>query len=369
MSQLADLITGLVRIESVNPSLDPSGAGEATIAAFVADWLRRAGLEVALQEAAPGRPNVIGIRRGTGGGRSLMLNAHMDTVSLGGMTDALSPRVDGNRLYGRGTYDMKASLAAAMLAAADLGDERLRGDVIVTAVVDEEFASIGTQAVVREYTADACIITEPTGLDLVIAHKGFVWAAIETHGRAAHGSLPDVGVDAIAKMGPILSGMAELDRSLRCGRPHPLLKTGSLHAALIEGGSGLSTYPDRCLLQIERRTVPGETDEVVERQLRALVGDAGEVRMGIARQPFEIAPDAELVTVMQQVITEQFGNPAELNGGFGWMDSALTAAAGIQTVIFGPDGAGAHADEEWVDLESAQACREIYAAHARLWCA
>jgi acetylornithine deacetylase len=369
MSELARLISELVRIESINPCLDPSGSGEEEIAHAVARWLQNAGLEVTFQESAPGRPNVVAIRRGTGGGRSLMLNAHMDTVSLGGMPDALQPRIEGNRLYGRGAYDMKASLAAMMLAAADLGDEPLRGDLILTAVTDEEYASIGTEAIVRGYGADACVITEPTGLELTIAHKGFAWAEIETRGLAAHGSLPEVGIDAIAKMGPILTGIGELDRSLRAEPAHPLLISGSIHASLIEGGSGLSTYPDRCLLQVERRTVPGETDAVVEQQLHDLVGEAGEVRMGLTRQPFEIAPDAELVTVMQQVITDRRGTPAELTGAGGWMDSALTSAAGIPTVIFGPDGDGAHADEEWVDLDTVQTCREIYAGLARTWCA
>ncbi len=278
-------------------------------------------------------------------------------------------RVDGNRLYGRGSYDMKASLAAIMLAAVDLGSEPLAGDLILTAVTDEEFASIGTQAIVREYTADACVVTEPSHLELTVAHKGFVWADITTRGIASHGSLPDVGVDAIAAMGPILTGIADLDRRLRAGSGHPLLKTGSLHASLIDGGTELSTYPDRCRVQIERRTVPGETDEIVAAQFRELVGDAAELEIGITRQPFEITPDAELVSVMQSVIASKLGAPAELTGVGGWMDSALTSAAGIPTVIFGPVGEGAHADVEWVDLDSVQTCREIYADLARTWCA
>jgi acetylornithine deacetylase len=375
MSELSDLVADLVRIESVNPKLDPGGSGEREIAAFVGTWLSAAGFEVHQQETAPGRPNVIGIRRGAGGGRSLMLNAHMDTVSLGKMSEPLSGRVEGNRLYGRGAYDMKASLAAIMLAVRDLGDESLAGDVIVTAVTDEEYASIGTQAVVAEYTADACIVTEPTHLELTLAHKGFVWADIETSGKASHGSLPDVGIDAIAKMGPILTGIGELDRWLRAEPRHPLLRTGSLHASLIEGGTELSTYPDRCRVQIERRTIPGETDEIVEAQLQTLIADAGQagtdgaqLTMGLSRQPFEIAPDAEFAQLAQSVITQRLGQPAEITGAGGWMDSALTSAAGIPTIIFGPTGDGAHADDEWVDLKSVQTCREIYAEMARVWC-
>lgn len=368
MNDLTHLISELVAIESVNPDLDPSGSGEAEIAGFVARWMEAAGLEVRVQDSGDGRPNVIGIRRGTGGGRSLMLNAHMDTVGIGGMTDALVPRIDGDRLYGRGSYDMKASLAAIMLTAADLGSDQLSGDLLLTAVTDEEFASIGTQAIVREYTADACVVTEPSHLELTIAHKGFVWADITTRGIASHGSLPDVGVDAIAAMGPILSGIADLDRSLRAGTGHPLLKTGSLHASLIDGGTELSTYPDRCRVQIERRTVPGETDEIVAGQLRELVGESAELEIGITRQPFEISPDAELVSVVQSVVAARLGQPAELTGVGGWMDSSMTSGAGIPTVIFGPIGEGAHADVEWVDLPSVQVCREIYAELARAWC-
>ena len=375
MSELSDLVADLVRIESVNLSLDPDGSGEGEIAAFVGTWLSAAGFDVLQQETAPGRPNVIAIRRGTGGGRSLMLNAHMDTVSLGGIANGLEPRIDGNRLYGRGSYDMKASLAAVMLAVRDLGAETLAGDVIVTAVADEEYASIGTQAIVAEYRADACVVTEPTHHELTLAHKGFVWANIETHGVAAHGSLPEVGIDAIAKMGPILTGIGELDRRLRAGPSHPLLKSGSLHASLISGGTELSTYPDRCRVEIERRTVPGETDAIVEEQLMTLIADAGEagadgatLSMGISRQPFEISPDAELVEVAQSIITRILGAPAEISGAGGWMDSALTSAAGIPTIIFGPAGEGAHADIEWVDLDTVQTCRDIYAEVARAWC-
>jgi acetylornithine deacetylase len=270
---------------------------------------------------------------------------------------------------------MKASLAAVMLALKDLGDEPLAGDVIVTAVTDEEYASIGTQAIVVQYTAAACIVTEPSQLELTLAHKGFVWAEIETHGVASHGSLPEVGIDAIAKMGPILTGIGELDRGLRSGAAHPLLATGSLHASLIEGGTELSTYPDRCRVQIERRTVPGESDDIVEEQLIALIAEAGEagtdgaqLTIGITRQPFEISSDAEFVTAAQSVIASHLGKPAEITGAGSWMDSALTSTAGIPTIVFGPAGEGAHADVEWVDFDTVQTCRELYAGIARAWC-
>ncbi len=207
--ELTALTAELVAIDSTNPDLVPGGAGEVEIARFVAGWLESAGLDVEVHELGPSRANVIAVARGNGGGRSLMLNAHMDVVGAGGMAEPWTPRIDGTRLYGRGAYDMKASLAAIMLAGREAARLRLRGDVIVTAVADEEFASIGVQDVVRRMGADAAIVTEPTGLDLCVAHKGFVWLEVETRGVASHGSLPEEGVDAIAKMGPVLTGLAD----------------------------------------------------------------------------------------------------------------------------------------------------------------
>lgn len=375
-SELTELLSRLVEIDSVNPDLVSGGAGEGQLAQFVAGWLQNAGVSVELQETAPGRPNVIGTVRGTGGGRSLMLNAHMDTVGLGGEDGALTARIDGNRLYGRGSFDMKGSLAAIMLVAAEVAKSPLAGDVLVTAVTDEEYASIGTSAIVERYRADAAIITEPSGLETCIAHKGFVWAEIETFGVAAHGSQPQTGIDAIAKMGRVLVELERLDQWLRSGEPHPLLATGSVHASLIEGGLELSTYPDRCKLQIERRTVPGETAEFVERELDDLLRRAGmgdpafraESKMGIVREPFEIEKDAEIVAITRAAAKKVVGHDSIFSGTFGWMDSALLAAAGIPTVIYGPDGDGAHAASEWVDLDSVEQCRQVYLQIAREFC-
>jgi acetylornithine deacetylase len=376
MTEIVELLSRLVAIDSVNPDLVPGGAGEGEIAGLIAGWLERAGLEVHVQETSPGRPNVIGIVRGTGGGRALMLNAHVDTVGLGGPDGALTPRLEGTRLYGRGAVDMKGSLAAIMLVGAELAKQPLKGDVLITAVTDEEYASIGTQAIVRDSRADAAIVTEQTDLETLIAHKGFVWAEIETFGIAAHGSRLDEGVDAIAKMGPVLTGLAALDRRLRAGRRHPLVETASVHASLIEGGIELSTYPDRCTLQIERRTIPGETAQQVESELREIVTAAGEgdetfraeVRMGIVREPFSIEEDAEIVRLVRAASAAVTGRDEIFTQTMGWMDSALLSAAGIPTVVYGPTGDGAHAASEWVDLDSVEQCRQVYLAAARRFC-
>ena len=376
IDDLADLIARLVAIDSTNPDLVPGGAGEGEIAAFVAGWLREAGLEVEVHDAAPGRPNVVGRVPGRGGGRLLMLNAHVDTVGAGGMARPLMPEVRDGRLYGRGAYDMKASLAAIMLVAREARELDLHGDLLVTAVADEEYASVGTRAIVARYRADAAIVTEPSELDLTVAHKGFVWLEVETRGVAAHGSQPDVGVDAIAKMGQVLTGIEDLDRRLRAAPSHPLLRSGSIHASLIEGGTELSTYPDACRLQIERRTIPGESAETVERQLREFLDSAAandptfraELRMGLVREPFGVAEEEPIVQILRRQARTTLGREPAFTGAGGWMDSSLLAAAGIPTVVFGPAGNGAHADEEWVDLASAEHCRQILLATVAEFC-
>jgi acetylornithine deacetylase len=362
VSEVADLAAALVRIDSVNPALIAGAAGEAEIADFVAAWLAHAGLEVDVVEPLPGRPSVLGIARGTGGGRALLLNAHLDTVGTEAMAAPFEARFENGRLYGRGSYDMKGALAAAMLAVSDAAALGLAGDVILTAVADEEVASLGTEAVLERVTADAAIVCEPTELQLAIAHRGFAGFEIETHGVAAHGSRPDLGVDAIAKMGHVLVALEELDRRLQAGRRHPLVGAGSLHASLIEGGQEFSSYPERCLLTGERRTLPGETAAEIEADLRAAAGEA-EVRLLVSREPFEVDEGHELVRAVSAA--------ASSSGVIGvpfWTDAALVAAAGIPSVLFGPAGEGAHAAVEWVEVSSLERCREVYVAVAAALC-
>jgi acetylornithine deacetylase len=364
MSELVELTKQLVAIDSINPELIPGAAGEGDIGRFIAEWFERAGLEVEVDEVAPGRPNVVGIARGTGGGRTLILNAHTDTVGVAGMKGGHEPYVEDGRLYGRGAYDMKASLAAIMLAGAEAKRRGLRGDVVVTAVVDEEVASIGTEAIARRYRADGAIVSEPTELQVAVAHKGFVAFEIETAGRAAHGSRPDLGVDAIARMGQVLVRLDELDRRLRANPSHPLLASGSVHASIIEGGQEFSSYPDRCLLQAERRTVPGETLELVEGEIAGLLGGLdGSSRVVLWRPPFEVGESEGIV----EIVSRHVGN-GEIVGVPFWADSALLAGAGIPTVLFGPVGDGAHAVVEWVDIAAAERCLEVYVDVAAEFC-
>jgi acetylornithine deacetylase len=377
VSDLASLLSRLVEIDSVNPDLVPGGAGEGGIARFVAEWLERAGLQVELQPTVDDRPNVIAIVKGTGSGRSLMLNAHTDNVGYAGMERPLEAVIEGNRLYGRGANDMKGSLAAMMLAGAALAQQPPAGDVILTAVVDEEYASIGTQAVVDRFRADAAIVTEETNLDVCIAHKGFAWIEIETRGVAAHGSRPHLGIDAIAKMGPIIAGIAELDQRLRSDSGHPLLGPGSIHSSLISGGSELSTYPDRCVLQVERRTIPGETAEQVDAEIGAIleqVADAdpdffGSSIVTLVREPFEVAESEPIVTLVREQARKATGRDPKFVGWAGWMDSALLSAAGIPTVVYGPGGEGSHAAVEWANLDHLDILRDVLIATAHEFCA
>jgi acetylornithine deacetylase len=363
MSEVADLAAALVRIDSVNPALIAGAAGEAEVARFVAGWLERARLEVEVVEPVAGRPSVIAIARGAGNGPALLLNAHLDTVGTEAMEAPFDARVEDGRLYGRGSYDMKGALAAAMLAVADVAGRGLAGDVILTAVADEEVASLGTEAVLGRVVAGAAIVCEPTELQVAIAHRGFAGFEIETRGVAAHGSRPDLGVDAIAKMGHVLVALGDLDQRLQAGRRHRLVGTGSLHASLIEGGQEFSSYPARCLLTGERRTLPGETALEIEAELRGAAGDA-EVRLLVAREPFEVDEEHELVQAVSAAAGE-----ARVTGLPFWTDAALVAAAGIPTVLFGPGGAGAHAAVEWVDVRSLERCREVYRAVASALCA
>jgi len=378
VSELTNLLSDLVAINSINPDLVPGGAGEGDIADFIASWGRDAGLEVHVQDAAPKRPNVILIARGgsavstrRGGGRSLMLNAHTDTVGVSDMDAPFQPVIRGGRLYGRGAYDMKSGLASCMLALKAAREMDLRGDVMLSAVVDEEYGSLGTEALLAEWErwpADAVLIAEPTELEISIAHRGFVWLDIETFGVAAHGSRPHLGVDAIAKMGKVLVALDAHDRAMRARPTHDLLGSGSLHTSLINGGEEISMYPAHCRLQVERRTIPGDTRSSVEAETQVILDEIAaadpdfkaESKATFARSPYHIEATDPLVQQLKRVAEARLGRAVSLIGSSWWMDSALFGDNGIPTVVLGPVGAGAHAIEEWVDLASVERCQEIY---------
>ena len=371
------LAAALVRADSRNPSLAADGPGERDCALLLRAVLDSWGFRTELHEVAPGRPNVEA-RIGGGGGRSLMFNGHLDVVGTEGMTHAPfdAPAQDG-RLYGRGSADMKGGIAAMCAAAWRAASLGVGGEIVVTAVVDEEYESLGTRALVaRGVRADAAVVTEPTRLSIMPAHRGFVWIEVVVAGRAAHGSRWDIGVDAIRHAGLLLAELDRVDADVLPLHSHPLLGRGSLHASLVEGGIGMSTYPDRCVLKLERRTIPGEsaTDAVaeVERACTAVRARrptfAADVRLLVAQGPSDVAADSPLVLGLAAAL-EGCGEPVRIEGMSAWTDAALLNGAGIPAVCFGPgDISLAHAAEEYIPLDEIDRATTVLTAFARSWC-
>ncbi|PYR78146.1 MAG: acetylornithine deacetylase [Acidobacteria bacterium] len=377
MDPAIQLLRDLVAIDSVNPLLVPGAAGEAAVAAAVSDAMRRIGMDVELEEAAPGRPNVVGVLEGRAAGRSLMFCGHTDTVGVEGMTAPFDPVQRDGRLYGRGAQDMKGGVAAMIDAARIIADAGFaRGRLVIAAVIDEEYASAGADALVTRWRADAAVVTEPTDLAIAVAHKGFAWIEVETHGRAAHGSRPAEGRDAIVRMGRVLLALEELDRALQRRSPHALVGTASLHASLIDGGRELSSYPDRCTLKLERRTLPGERDAVVTGEVEGILARLGAAdrefegtsRLLFARPGYELDATHELPVALTAAATRAIGRDPHVGGMTFWTDAAVLAGVGIPSVLFGPGGAGLHSTEEYVIVEDVCRCRDALAELARAWC-
>ena len=374
MDRALQLLKQLIAVDSVNPSLVPGAAGEAAVARAIAEAMRGMGLTVETQDAAPGRPNVVGTLDGRAPGRSLMFCGHIDTVGVSAMPAPFDPVEKNGRIYGRGSQDMKSGVAAMIDAARVIAESGglAAGKIVIACVVDEEHASIGADALVTRWRADAAVVTEPTDLQVAIAHKGFEWVEIETEGRAAHGSRPREGRDAIRLMGRVLNGLDALDRQLQSRPPHSLLGTASLHASLIEGGRELSSYPDRCHLQMERRTIPGEAPGAAAREVSDLLAKLraedpdfkGASKSMFARSPYEIPANHDLP---QSMLRAAKSTAPPIGMSF-WTDAAVLGDAGIPSILFGPTGAGLHSVEEWVDVQSVLACRDALVALARDWC-
>jgi acetylornithine deacetylase/succinyl-diaminopimelate desuccinylase-like protein len=367
-----DLLESLVSIPSVNPTLALEEVhGEAQIAEFACRWLEQHGVRAWQEEGGPGRPNAVA-QVGSGDSPTLVLCAHLDTVGTAGMTiPPFAPRLEDGRLYGRGSYDMKGGVAAVMAAAASLASVPPPGTLLLALVADEEYASFGAEDFVRRHPADACILTEASEGRLILAHKGFVWAEIVTTGRAAHGSRWDLGESAIGRMGRVIAALERFDQEVLRRRQHALVGPASMHCALVKGGVGLTTYAPECRLQIERRTLPGESPEQVMAELEAVVREAGEraaMRIVFARPPMTCDRDAPVARCVREAVTAELGAPPEEGGVAYWMDAAVFDAAGIPTVDYGPSGAGAHEAVEWVDLKSVVQCARVLARAGRAFC-
>jgi acetylornithine deacetylase len=353
----------LIQINSINPSISPDGNGEAEIGLYVAKKLSELGLETTTSEIAPGRVNVVGVLKGSGGGKSLLLNAHLDTVGVEGMTiDPFEGKLREGRVYGRGAQDMKGSLAAMLAAMKALTEARisLKGDLLLASVADEEYGSLGTERLVQEFQADGAIVTEPTDMHLCRAHRGFIWFEVKTIGHAAHGSRYAEGIDANMHMGRFLYELDKLEKELLARKGHELAGPPSLHAALIQGGTEISTYSDGCTLKIERRTIPGETVEGATSELQVIID-----RLAIQdstfqatlkpifwRNPFEVDSDTAIVQIVEGALIKHLGQKLQHSGQTFWTDAALISEAGMQTVLLGPRGYGLHSAEEWVEMNS-----------------
>jgi len=369
------LLRRLVQVDSRNPSLVAGAPGEGAVAHSLAHVLEAWGFAVSLVEAAPGRPNVVA-RIGPTGGRVLLFNGHLDVVGVEGMLHAPFGEVERDgRLYGRGSCDMKGGVAAMCAAAARVA-ESLTGEVIVAAVVDEEFESLGTRSLVAAgLRADAAIVTEPTRLAINPAHRGFVWVEFDVRGRAAHGSRYDVGIDAIQHAGVVLGALATLQQASLDARTHPLLGHASWHASTIHGGEGWSTYPDRCRLRIERRTMPGESTEQVMAEFldardraQAIEPDLQvEVTHVLTQRPSDVAADAPIVRALEGAMRAE-GESILHEGMSAWTDAAILNDGGIPAICYGPgDITLAHAAEEFVPLQEVERATRVLSRLALDW--
>jgi acetylornithine deacetylase len=371
------LARALIQIDSRNPTLAPDSPGEGdcarTLATVLDDW----GFAVQLIDAAPGRPNVVA-RMGPDDAPALMLNGHLDVVGVEGMVhQPFSADLRSGRIYGRGSADMKGGLAAMCAAAATSAGRKSERQILITAVVDEEYESLGMRALLAAgVRAEQAIITEPTRLAICPAHRGFVWFDVELTGRAAHGSRYDVGIDAITHAGLLLTELDRLEHTRQAGPTHPLLGRGSLHASKIQGGVGMSTYPERCNLAIERRTIPGESVQKATREITdacaRVKSDRPEfdarVTLSTAQLPSDVPVDAPVVRRLVGAV-EREGIPVSIEGLSAWTDAALLNEAGIPTVCFGPgDIVLAHAAEEFVPLDDIERATRVLARVVREWC-
>lgn len=371
-SAALDLTRRLVAIDSVNPGLVPGAPGEVAIAAAVADRLSESGLDVRLVAAKdrPDRPSVLAIHGGDEG-RTVVLNGHLDTVGVEGMADPFTPRLEGARLLGRGSSDMKGGVAGLVVAAEALARRGVPGRVVLALVADEEDASVGCEAMIRELEAggiraDVCLVAEPTWLDLVVAHRGYAVVKVRLRGRAAHSSQPEEGVNATAHLGRLLVAVEMANSRLGAGAPHPVVGRGSLTATVARGGEAPFTLAARADAIVERRTIPGETGKQALDEVDSILAGLrqrdptvdGSCELVMARSPWELADDTaaeELLGLLSASLRAVGAAPPRRIGAPYWMESALWEESGVPTVVCGPAGGGLHATDEWVDADQVRA--------------
>jgi acetylornithine deacetylase/succinyl-diaminopimelate desuccinylase-like protein len=383
------LTAELIAVDSVNPGLVPGAAGEVGIVEMLRRRLDRRGFRTEVVRAAghDDRPSLLA-STGAGDGPRLVLNGHLDTVGVHGMREPFTPRLEGDlrtgRLYGRGACDMKGGVAGLVVAAEMIGSEGVAGDVVLALVADEEDASLGTEAVIAHLLAtdrrpDACLVGEPTWLDLVVAHRGFAVMEVLLRGVPAHTSRPEAGVDAIAHLGRLLTAVTRHDSALTARAPHPLVGTGSLLASVVSGGEAPFTLAGSARAVLERRTLPGETVDDALAEVQALLVELGrddplfdpELSLVLAREPWEAGGDPAGTALgdaaARSLVASGRDEPARRGAPY-WMDSALWGEAGVPTVVCGPAGEGLHAAEEWADLGQLRAYPVAVAELVRRFC-
>lgn len=369
--RVTELLRDLVAIESVNPAY-AGGSGEASVADYVEQWGRDSGLDVVRQPVFPGRDNILVTLSVAGARQTLLYEAHMDTVALAPMDAALRPVVRDGRLYGRGACDTKGSLAAMLVAIERLKERRaeLGVNVALLAAVDEEHAFRGVMSyIASDADASAAIVGEPTGLRIVVAHKGCIRGTIQTRGRAAHSSEPERGISAIDGMVEVLIGLRSL-RHLLASHHHALLGQPTFTVGLIEGGTGVNTVPERCTVTYDRRTLPGELpehvlteiDEVLE-TVRVACPTITIQRLdpSLIDEALDTATDAALVQAAR-ASCGAFGISSELIGvPYGTDASKLQKHRGIPSIVFGPGSiAQAHGADEFVPLDDLVTAAAVY---------
>nr|WDY64407.1 mitochondrial acetylornithine deacetylase [Aureobasidium pullulans] len=381
---VTDLTQQLVRIDSSSPTLDTTGSapGEAKIAAFIAQWLHHRGIETHIVESTPGRPSVVGVVRGNDpNAKKVMLNGHIDTVALSTYGPSpLSGDLVDEKIYGRGVLDMKAGVAAAMTTLLHFDQHGSKGDIILTAVADEEDRSLGTSAILTAgWTADAAIIPEPTSLSLHHAHKGFVWVKVTILGVAAHGSDATTGVDAIMHTSSFLSAVKSYATTLP---EDNVLGKSTMHTGTIRGGEENSSYPASCTVTLEFRTVNNisQSSAVILHDIAAILADLGNQDKAFRYQSptvlFERAPLSPLssshpfLLAAKQSLAEVQGRreeDVEVSAAKFWTDAGLLSEAGIPCLVLGPKGEGLHGKDEWVDVESIKIVEEVMRDTVRLF--
>ena len=362
----------MILIRSENPFEDPpmEGYREKEMADYLAGQLSALGLKVETREVRPGRPNVFGFLNGKKGQAALMLASHMDTARTTGYPGAYDVRFEGGRLHGRGACDMKASLAAylGVVKALRESGERLNGNLIVCGIVDEEYHMLGSKAIGQGgRMADQGIIGEPTNLKICPSNKGRVSTKFITRGRAAHSSVPEKGVNAIAKMAKVIQAFDDYNRELLGRTPHPLCSHGRFTPGMIRGGVQVNMVPDYCELEVDRRTLPGESLESVyaefhERVRKAAEGDPDFVceitdpTWLIAAN--DISPDEPVVAALREAHRGLFGKDPGVEAFAAGSDAPYM---GFPTVLCGPGSINqAHTTCEFVDLQEVVDAARLY---------